>query len=46
IMPPKRAPVSRRALVARRAPSTRTVNNPARNASTTTDAPMSVDAIN
>ncbi|GKE39528.1 putative reverse transcriptase domain-containing protein [Tanacetum coccineum] len=36
----------RRALVARRAPSARTANNPARNASTTTDAPMSVTAIN
>ncbi|GJU33701.1 putative reverse transcriptase domain-containing protein [Tanacetum coccineum] len=45
-MPPRRAPVTRRAPVARRAPSTRTANNPARNASTTTDAPMSVSAIN
>ncbi|GJT68182.1 hypothetical protein Tco_1019662 [Tanacetum coccineum] len=40
IMPPRRAPV------ARRAPSARTANNPARNASTTTDAPMSAAAIN
>ncbi|GKE19768.1 reverse transcriptase domain-containing protein, partial [Tanacetum coccineum] len=46
IVPPRRAPVTRRAPVARRAPSTRTANNPARNASTTTDAPMSVAAIN
>ncbi|GJR57286.1 putative reverse transcriptase domain-containing protein [Tanacetum coccineum] len=45
-MPPKRAPVARRALVARRAPSARTANNPARNTRTTTDAPMSVAAIN
>ncbi|GKA38774.1 putative reverse transcriptase domain-containing protein [Tanacetum coccineum] len=45
-MPPRRAPVARRALVARRAPSARTANNPARNASTTTDAPMSAAAIN
>ncbi|GKB32629.1 putative reverse transcriptase domain-containing protein [Tanacetum coccineum] len=45
-MPPRRAPVSRRAPVARRAPSARTANNPARNASTTTDAPMSAAAIN
>ncbi|GJR64784.1 hypothetical protein Tco_0010849 [Tanacetum coccineum] len=44
-MPPRRAPVSRRAPVARRAPSARTANNPARNASTTTDAPMSAAAI-
>ncbi|GKE96526.1 putative reverse transcriptase domain-containing protein, partial [Tanacetum coccineum] len=34
-MPPRRAPV------ARTAPSARTANNPARNASTTTDEPMS-----
>ncbi|GJV65985.1 hypothetical protein Tco_1476813 [Tanacetum coccineum] len=40
IMPP------RRASVARRDPSPRTANNPARNASTTTDVPMSVVAIN
>ncbi|GJU05979.1 reverse transcriptase domain-containing protein [Tanacetum coccineum] len=45
-MPPRRAPVARRASVARRAPSARTANNPARNASTTTDAPMSAAAIN
>ncbi|GKC65831.1 hypothetical protein Tco_1098429, partial [Tanacetum coccineum] len=45
-MPPRRAPVSRRALVARRAPSARTANNPARNAGTTTDAPMSAASIN
>ncbi|GKF66524.1 hypothetical protein Tco_0193041, partial [Tanacetum coccineum] len=45
-MPSRRAPVARRALVARRAPSARTANNPARNASTTTDAPMSATAIN
>ncbi|GKB16322.1 hypothetical protein Tco_0850245 [Tanacetum coccineum] len=45
-MPPRRASVSKRALVARRAPSARTANNPARNASTTNDAPISVDAIN
>ncbi|GKC30375.1 reverse transcriptase domain-containing protein [Tanacetum coccineum] len=45
-MPPRRAPVARRAPVSRRAPSARTANNPARNASTTTDAPMSVAAIN
>ncbi|GKB78922.1 hypothetical protein Tco_0945817 [Tanacetum coccineum] len=45
-MPPRGAPVARRALVARRAPSARTANNPARNASTTTDAPMSAVAIN
>ncbi|GJV92653.1 hypothetical protein Tco_1540466 [Tanacetum coccineum] len=45
-MPPRRAPVSRRAPVARRAPSARTANNPVRNASTTTDAPMSAAAIN
>ncbi|GKF42542.1 hypothetical protein Tco_0125884, partial [Tanacetum coccineum] len=36
-MPPRRAPVAIRAPVARRAPSARTANNPARNASTTTD---------
>ncbi|GKB41524.1 hypothetical protein Tco_0886466 [Tanacetum coccineum] len=46
IMPPRRAPVARRAPVPRRAPSARTANNPARNASTTTYAPMSVAAIN
>ncbi|GJT50502.1 hypothetical protein Tco_0976659 [Tanacetum coccineum] len=40
-MPPRRAPVAKRAPVARRATSARTANNPARNASTTTDAPMS-----
>ncbi|GJS63738.1 putative reverse transcriptase domain-containing protein [Tanacetum coccineum] len=45
-MPPRRAPVSRRAPVARRAPFARTANNPARNASTTTDAPMSDADIN
>ncbi|GKD42762.1 hypothetical protein Tco_1267407, partial [Tanacetum coccineum] len=45
-MPLRRAPVARRDPVARRAPSARTSNNPARNASTTTNAPMSVDAIN
>ncbi|GJX44138.1 hypothetical protein Tco_0260814 [Tanacetum coccineum] len=45
-MPPKRVPVARRASVARRAPSARTANNPARNARTTTDAPMIVVAIN
>ncbi|GKB26695.1 hypothetical protein Tco_0866096 [Tanacetum coccineum] len=51
-MPPRRALVSRRAPVARRAPFARrvpfarTTNNPARNASTTTDAPMSASAIN
>ncbi|GJZ93605.1 reverse transcriptase domain-containing protein [Tanacetum coccineum] len=45
-MPPRRASVARRAPDARRAPSARTANNPARNASTTTDAPMSVAAIN
>ncbi|GJS75039.1 putative reverse transcriptase domain-containing protein [Tanacetum coccineum] len=45
-MPPRRAPVSRRAPVARRAPSARTANNPARNASTTIDAPLSAAAIN
>ncbi|GKG33893.1 hypothetical protein Tco_0434052, partial [Tanacetum coccineum] len=32
--------------VLQRAPSARTANNPTRNASTTTDAPMSVAAIN
>ncbi|GJU08089.1 hypothetical protein Tco_1124519 [Tanacetum coccineum] len=46
IMPPRRALVARRAPVARKAPSARTANNPTRNASTTTDAPMSVAAIN
>ncbi|GKF76491.1 hypothetical protein Tco_0228961, partial [Tanacetum coccineum] len=45
-MPPRRAPVARRTLVARRATSARTTNNPARNANTTTDAPMSAAAIN
>ncbi|GJV07091.1 hypothetical protein Tco_1344747 [Tanacetum coccineum] len=45
-MPPRRALVARRAPVARRTPSARTANNPARNASTTTDAPMSAAAIN
>ncbi|GKC87629.1 hypothetical protein Tco_1148278 [Tanacetum coccineum] len=46
IIPPIRALVARRAPVARRTPSARTANNPARNASTTTDAPMSAVAIN
>ncbi|GJT52283.1 RNA-directed DNA polymerase, eukaryota, reverse transcriptase zinc-binding domain protein [Tanacetum coccineum] len=46
IMPPRRALVARRAPIARRAPSARTANNPARNASTTTDVPMSAAAIN
>ncbi|GKF80518.1 hypothetical protein Tco_0239120, partial [Tanacetum coccineum] len=45
MVPPRRAPVARRAPVSRRAPSARTANNPARNANTTTDAPMSVAAI-
>nr|GEV94010.1 hypothetical protein [Tanacetum cinerariifolium] len=45
-MPPIKAPVARRSLVSRRSPSARTVNNPARNASTTTYAPMSASAIN
>ncbi|GKF04115.1 hypothetical protein Tco_0034783, partial [Tanacetum coccineum] len=36
----------RRALVARTAPSARTANNPARNASATTDELMSAAAIN
>ncbi|GJS51346.1 hypothetical protein Tco_0624708 [Tanacetum coccineum] len=45
-MPPRRPSIAKRALVARRALSARTANNPARNASTTTDAPMSVDVIN
>ncbi|GJW96695.1 RNA-directed DNA polymerase, eukaryota [Tanacetum coccineum] len=45
IIPPRRASVARRALVARRVPSARTANNPARNASTTTDAPMIVATI-
>ncbi|GJX33736.1 reverse transcriptase domain-containing protein [Tanacetum coccineum] len=45
-MPPRRAPVAKRAPVARRTPSARTANNPARNASTPTDAPMSAVAIN
>ncbi|GJV65981.1 putative reverse transcriptase domain-containing protein [Tanacetum coccineum] len=45
-MPHRRASVSRRPLVARRAPFARTANNPTRNASTTIDAPVSVAAIN
>ncbi|GKE77317.1 hypothetical protein Tco_1543437, partial [Tanacetum coccineum] len=45
-MPPIRVPVARRAPVARRTLSAGTANNPARNASTTTDAPMSDAAIN
>ncbi|GKG07508.1 hypothetical protein Tco_0330477, partial [Tanacetum coccineum] len=46
IMPPRRPLIAKRALVARRTLSARTANNPARTASTTTDAPMSVDVIN
>ncbi|GJV85746.1 putative reverse transcriptase domain-containing protein [Tanacetum coccineum] len=46
IIPPRRAPFARRAPVSRRAPYVRTANNPNRNASTTTDAPMSVATIN
>ncbi|GKF17562.1 hypothetical protein Tco_0062480, partial [Tanacetum coccineum] len=45
-MPHRRARVAKRALVARKAQSARTANNPARNASTTTDAPMSPAVIN
>ncbi|GJY68185.1 hypothetical protein Tco_0471167 [Tanacetum coccineum] len=45
-MSPIRALVARRAPVARRTPSARTAKNPARNASITTDAPMSAAAIN
>ncbi|GKE20280.1 hypothetical protein Tco_1431792 [Tanacetum coccineum] len=42
----RRAPVTRRSPVARGAPYARTANNPTKNASTTTDAPISAAAIN
>nr|GEW64935.1 reverse transcriptase domain-containing protein [Tanacetum cinerariifolium] len=45
-MLPRRALVAKRTLVANRASSARTTNNPARNASITIDAPMSATAIN